>query len=204
MTARAARFDVGTKLQLGPQRPVPRPRLKEFDYKGRYAYHVVLTVKARSDVFRDLDFGNWCVSRLSESAKRTEFEVAAYCLMPDHVHLLVQGMSDSSRLVAFIQNFKQRTAFHFKRESGDQLWQQSYFDRVLRQDEDVQAVADYVFQNPVAGGLCDDPASYPLSGGSFFQATSPDRAKAPSLRDFQGVADRSNAPSLRGDNRGPP
>ena len=149
-----ARTDVGTELQLGPQRPVrqPRPRLAGFDYKGRYAYHVVLTVKTRSEVFADLEFGRWSASQLAESARLTNFDVLAYCFMPDHTHLLIQGTEDSSFLVAFVQNFKQRTAFHFKRESGDQLWQQSYFDRVLRGDEHLEDVANYVFENPVAAG----------------------------------------------------
>lgn len=183
----SARNSVGTKLQLRPERPVrkPRPRLAEFDYKGRYAYHVVLTVKSRLEVFNDLEFGRWCASQLSESANLTHFEIYAYCLMPDHAHLLVQGTADSSYLVAFVQNFKQRTAFHFKRESGDQLWQQSYFDRVLRHEEHLEDVAAYVFQNPVAAGLCDDATRYPLSGGLYFDGASTDRAKAPSVRGMQ-------------------
>ena len=115
-----ARTDVGTELQLGPQRPVrqPRPRLAGFDYKGRYAYHVVLTVKTRSEVFADLEFGRWSASQLAESARLTNFDVLAYCFMPDHTHLLIQGTEDSSFLVAFVQNFKQRTAFRFQTRIG--------------------------------------------------------------------------------------
>ncbi len=184
MSLRGARIDVGTKLELGSERPVrkARPRLATFDYRGQHAYHVVLTVKERSSVFEDVGFGEWCIAQLRESAKKCQFDLQAYCFMPDHVHLLVQGLSESSFLVRFVQNFKQRTGFHFRRKSGDQLWQQSYFDRVLRNDEGVGDVASYIFQNPVAAGLSDDAASYPLSGGVYFDEASSDRAEAPSLR----------------------
>jgi REP element-mobilizing transposase RayT len=194
MTAGEARIDVGTKLQLRPERPVrkPRPRLAGFDYKGRHAYHVVLTVKARSAVFEDIELGRQCVTQLMKSAGRTDFEVKAYCLMPDHAHLLAQGLCDDSDLVAFVRNFKQRTAFHFKQESGDQLWQQSYFDRVLRNDEHLGDVAAYVFQNPVAAGLCVNAADYPLSGGTYFDGASADRAEAPSLRGLSFVEERND------------
>ena len=188
-----ARTDVG-EFQLGPQRPVrkARPRLSGFDYRGRHAYHIVLTVKTRSEVFVDREFGGWCASQLVESAGRMNFDVLAYCLMPNHAHLLVHGIEDSSNLVAFVQNFKQGTAFHFKRASGDQLWQQSYFDRVLRDDEDLDDIARYIFRNPVAAGLCDDPASYPLSGGAHFGGAPTDRAKAPSLRGPSFIEDHND------------
>jgi len=81
------------------------------------------------------------------------------------------------------QSFKQGTAFRFKRESGDQLWQQSYFDRILRREDDLGDVARYILQNPVAGGLCDDPASYPLSGGLYSHGAMAVGAEAPSLRE---------------------
>ena len=174
MSSSEAKIDVGTKLQLGPERPERkrRPRLKQFAYMGRHAYHVVLTVKERAAVFEDVKFGAWCVGQLAEAEKAAGFEVLAYCFMPDHVHFLARGREDASSLIKFVQNFKQRTAYHFKQASGDQLWQQSYFDRVIRADDDLEDVAAYIFQNPVAEGLTADAASYALSGGVYFDGAS--------------------------------
>jgi REP element-mobilizing transposase RayT len=87
--------------------------------------------------------------------------------MPDHLHLLTQGLDDTSHLIKFMQRFKRHTSFHFKQSSGDRLWQSSYFDRVLRQEEDLTEVANYVLQNPVTEGLCERPEDYLLSGGTF-------------------------------------
>jgi hypothetical protein len=101
--------------------------------------------------------------------------------MPDHLHVLAQGASDVSHLRRFVQRFKQQTAFAYRREANSQLWQQSYFDRVLRQDEDLQTVADYIFANPVTAGLVRDPEAYLGSGGAYFTRGVADGAKASSL-----------------------
>jgi hypothetical protein len=50
---------------------------------------------------------------------------------------------------------------------------------VLRVEEDLVQVAEYVFGNPVKAGLARGPGEYRLSGGEYFGA---DEAKASSLR----------------------
>ncbi len=58
-----------------------------------------------------------------------------------------------------VRLFKQRTSFEWKRHSGTELSQRSYFDRVLRADEDTCSVAHYILANPVRAGLVKDPWS---------------------------------------------
>ena len=165
---RGASVGVGTELQFGRferSARLSRPRLQTFDYRGPHAYHVVTVVRNRVPVFTDIKIGQWCISILEDVAAGADFDLLAFCLMPDHLHLLARGRNDSSHLVTLLQRFKRRTAFHFKRQFGNQLWQDSYYDRVLRRDEDLQEVVDYILLNPVAEGLCSRPGDYPLSGG---------------------------------------
>jgi putative transposase len=112
---------------------------------------------------------------LHEAALTSQFVVLAYCFMPDHVHLLVQGQEEAADLKKFVALFKQRTGFMHKQQTGRPLWQASYFDRVLRRDDDLQAIADYVLQNPVKDGLAGEVGEYPLSGGAYFEALRLDR-----------------------------
>ena len=44
------------------------------------------------------------------------------------------------------------------------LWQEGYYDRVLRQEEDVRHVARYIIENPVRAGLVVHPSVYPYLG----------------------------------------
>jgi len=83
--------------------------------------------------------------------------------MPDHLHLLVSGQDESS-LPAFVRHFKQLSGHRYKREHGAQLWQISYYDHVLRRDEDLLAIARYIWDNPVRAGLAQDRSEYPFSG----------------------------------------
>jgi REP element-mobilizing transposase RayT len=161
-------------------RPVRRgrPRLTSFDYTGHYAYHITIRTATSRPVFADLDLGRSCAGALMELAAKHGFTVIAFCLMPDHIHLLAQGETDGANLKAFISAFKQRTGFQYKKATGRPLWQVSYFDRALRRGEDLQTVADYVFSNPVKDGLVEDATHYALSGGAFFTGATTDRAEA--------------------------
>ena len=89
-----------------------------------------------------------------------EFVVIAYCFMPDHLHLLVEGHRDDADLRRFITRAKQFSGYHFKRETGKRLWQRYGFERVLRDEESTPTVARYIINNPVRGGLVRTPADY--------------------------------------------
>ena len=140
------------------------PRLESFDYTGPYAYSITINAEGGRPHFRDARFVRFCIGTLHERAAVHAFEVLAYCFMPNHVHLLVVGLTEFSRLQPFMQQFKQITGFAFKQEHGAPLWHRSYYDRVLRKDEDLQTVAAYIWANPVRIGLVQTAEDYPYSG----------------------------------------
>jgi REP element-mobilizing transposase RayT len=140
-------------------------------------------------MFDDFELGRRTCLVLEEEASARGFVLLAYCLMPDHLHMLAAGRDDSSSLVRFIQVFKQRTGYAYKQLTGCQLWQASYYDHVVRQDDEFGAIALYIFENPVAAGLVSHPRLYELAGGEYHRLVAEgaearpeaDRAKAPSL-----------------------
>lgn len=71
--------------------------------------------------------------------------------MPDHLHFLVEGLSDSAN----------SAALWALRPKG--LWQDGYYERILRRDEDSVAVCHYILDNPVRAGLVAAPSDYPFS-----------------------------------------
>jgi len=103
-----------------------------------------------------------CLHRLGEASERHAFQVLAYCFMPTHLHLLIVG-SEDSHLLAFVKHFKQTTSFDCAGEVP-QLWQRSFYDRVLREEEDLEDVARYIWGNPVRAGMVDDWEKSPFSG----------------------------------------
>lgn len=96
-------------------------------------------------------------------------EIVAYCFMPDHVHLLVEGLMDNADALSFVHQTKQRSGFAFGREHAGRLWQPSFYDRILRNDDATLSVARYIFENPVRAGLVAEPADYEFSGSSRYE-----------------------------------
>jgi putative transposase len=103
---------------------------------------------------------------LTAQAREQCFDIAAYCFMADHLHLLVNGKHEASDGLAFIDGFKQRSAFAFKQATRERLWQHKPYDHILRSDERWEAVAYYIWMNPVRKGLCARPEDWPYSGSS--------------------------------------
>ena len=177
--------NVGTNLQVRPGevRQRKRPRLKDFSYVGKHTYHLVLVTKDRNACFEVSSAAQTCCATLEVIAAERSFDLLAYCLMPDHLHTLVRGQDWSSDLSEFVRRLKQQTAFDYKRQHGGVLWQQSFFDRVLRKDESLDDVAAYIFANPLVAGLVNDASEFAYAGGSMLtRSLGSDGAKAASLR----------------------
>ena len=141
-------------------------RLPAGDYRGRKFYFVTLCFDSRQRFGANPRLASWLIVCLQKHSAASEFFVHAYCVMPDHMHFLACAASEESDLMAFIESFKQQTAFAFARRTHRNLWQFKYYDRVLRGSDSPEQVAWYIWLNPVRKGLCREPAEYP-SLGSF-------------------------------------
>jgi REP element-mobilizing transposase RayT len=51
--------------------------------------------------------------------------------MPDHIHLLLQGLDTTSDLLQFLKALKQKTGYTYKQKTGKHLWQKKSYDRIL-------------------------------------------------------------------------
>ncbi len=92
----------------------------------------------------------------------------AYSLMPDHVHLVLEGKSAEANLKSLILSWNTMTGYAWRMVNSGRLWQSGYYDHVLREGENVLAVARYVLMNPVRAGLVKDAREYELSGSSEY------------------------------------
>jgi putative transposase len=143
-------------------------RIAGFDYVGLHAYFLTICVEKRRRVFADADRARWAITKLLQIAAANDMSIPAYCVMPDHLHGLVEGTNDGSDFKRFAANFKQRTGFEYRRLSRNQLWQHGYYDHVLRDEESSLSVAAYILQNPVRAGLCAAIEQYPHLGSDRF------------------------------------
>ena len=83
--------------------------------------------------------------------------------MPDHLHVLIEGQSDSADFRGFVALFRRRSSAALGAILPGNLWQNGYYERILRRDEDSISVCRYILNNPVRAGLVDEPSHYPFS-----------------------------------------
>ena len=83
------------------------PRIVGFDYRGPYRYFLTFCVDDRRECFRDAEIVALILAQFRRTASTLSFALLAYCLMPDHAHLLVEGMQDGSDLRRFVKLAKQ-------------------------------------------------------------------------------------------------
>ena len=86
----------------------------------------------------------------------------AYCIMSNHVHLVLKPCKDKresccriSHIVRKIKSFSGKEINTLQNTEG-QLWDNFYFDRMIRDYDDYRSVINYVLNNPVKAGLVDD------------------------------------------------
>ena len=157
-------------------------RLHQVKYIGQHSYFVTLCCDRRRPVFANGPNAVWLIEKLREQSIAYDFAVYAYCVMPDHFHGFFFGLEPTSDLLAFVKNLKQMTANEYREDKDANLvgkmaatnskatsnrsvlWQKKFYDHILRERDNADAVAAYIWSNPVRKGLCKDPREYPYSG----------------------------------------
>ena len=143
-------------------------RAKGFDYLGYQRYLITLTTRFRARSFADPPGADALSAQIGPFFAVRHFDVLAYCVMPDHVHLLLEGASDDADLREAVRSFKQRTGYDWKQRMGTQLWQPGFHDRVMRESDETRRVVRYILHNPVRAGLVKDAREYRWSGSSRY------------------------------------
>jgi putative transposase len=100
------------------------------------------------------------------------YELFAACVMPDHVHLLLQpwpkGNDDKgnvvfwplSELMHSIKSFSAHRVNELEKKSGS-IWEKEQFDRYVRSDQDLDEKFHYIVRNPWDSGVAGQNEDYP-------------------------------------------
>ena len=94
----------------------------------------------------------------------TGYDLRCYCVMPNHVHVVVQVLEEALPLVKTLQRLKSYTATQANKMLGrtGAFWQAESYDHVVRKGE-LERVLAYVLENPVKAGLVEDWEQWPYT-----------------------------------------
>ena len=145
-----------------------RPRLDPSQYVGFHRVFLTFCTDDRHRFFTRADVVSLVYEHILNAASGSHEAIIAYCFMPDHLHLLVAGEDEASDALRFVHQAKQRSAFAFSNRFSLRLWQPSFHDRVLREEEATVSVARYIVENPVRARIVESPRAYPFLGSSKY------------------------------------
>src|SRR5688572_10230139 len=114
------------RLLAGSQVLMNRPRrLDSYAYVGHLQHFLTICTHQRRSWFVDADVVRDVTLHFLRTAAAEQFSILAYCFMPDHLHALASGESESADLRRLVRLAKQQSGFAFKRLHGERLWQDS-------------------------------------------------------------------------------
>jgi putative transposase len=143
-------------------------RLPGFAYKGPNRYFLTFCTLQRARRFTEAEDVDPLVEQFLRSATAEGMEITVYCVMPDHMHLLATGLAEWSDLRAFVADAKKQTGWAFRRQHRQRLWQEGYYERILREAEPTWNVVRYIVNNPVRAELVERPEDYPWWGSQAY------------------------------------
>jgi len=162
-------------------------------------YFLTFTVVDWIDVFTRPQYKDLILDSLRFCQQKKGLKLFAYCLMPNHLHLVARVV-EGGNLSAVVRDFKKYTSYALlkaisenPRESRQhwlqwmfnragevnpnnthtQFWQQHSHAVELSSNEMIQQRVDYTHQNPVRAGICFRPEDYVYSSAAQYAGLEP-------------------------------
>lgn len=150
-------------------------RLQEYDYSRAGAYFVTICTQDKVHLFGDICDGKMQLNIAGKAIKKWWLElehkfdnakIDKFVVMPNHLHgiiMLVNAKSDKTvahigaTLQTILQWYKTMTTNRYIRGVGEtgwtpflrKLWQKSYYERVIRNDDELNRAREYILGNPM-------------------------------------------------------
>ncbi|MBR5307695.1 MAG: transposase [Clostridia bacterium] len=144
-------------------------RLKGYDYSKNGFYYVTVCTHNRQTILSRIcrggvllrPLGHIVKSEIKNTENRYGVIINPYIIMPDHVHMIVeipyrgereeQSPSPTMGIADIMCAFKSITTKKcniFENCPKRQIWQRSYHDHIIRNEQDHFAITEYILNNP--------------------------------------------------------
>jgi putative transposase len=131
------------------------------------AHHVTQRGNRRQNTFFDQQDYAAYLLLLKQNCERFDVEILAYCLMPNHVHLILVPKLDTSLTHAISKtHYSYTLQTNYRMGWRGHLWQGRFFSAPMDDDYLLKCIR-YVELNPVRANLVSDPFSYEWSSARF-------------------------------------
>lgn len=123
-------------------------------------YHLVVRGINRQNIFEYTEDREKYLDSLKSVKEISGFKLYGYCLLDNHVHLLIGEKEESLDIIFKRLGARYVMWFNRKYERTGPLFQGRYHSEVVEDDRYLLATLRYIHQNPVNAGICKNPQSY--------------------------------------------
>lgn len=123
-------------------------------------YHVMLRGNERKNIFQDDKYKQRFLDGIETKGNEVDFAVHAYCIMNNHVHLLIN--SKGQDLASIMKGIAVRYAafYNWKQGRVGHVFQDRFKSEPIENDAYLLAVVRYIHNNPVKARMVAKPADY--------------------------------------------
>ncbi len=112
------------------------------------------------------------VASLRRGAEMNHYDLGAYVVMSNHVHVLLLPKIPPSRLLQSLKGATAREANRVLGRTGETFWQAESYDHWVRDEKEWQRIEAYIENNPVKAGLVSRAEDYRWSSAGKSAETS--------------------------------
>jgi putative transposase len=112
------------------------------------------------------DIAEIVMAGLRAGVELRNYELRAFVLMPNHVHVLLRLLIDPSRALRGLKGCTAREANRILGRTGEPFWQHESYDHLVRNTQEMERIVAYIHNNPVWAGLARAPEEYRWSSAS--------------------------------------
>ncbi|MEK7407364.1 MAG: transposase [Acidobacteriota bacterium] len=103
------------------------------------------------------------LTSIQYGAEIGHYELHAWVIMPNHVHLLLTPRVSVSKLLGSLKAATAKRANRLLQRSGQPFWQDESYDHLVRNGDEFRRIQRYIESNPVTARLAATPEEYTWS-----------------------------------------
>lgn len=126
-------------------------------------YHIMMRGNEKKDIFLCKQDKNKFIQILKKNKQEHNYTLYAYCVMNNHVHLLIRELTEDISTIMKRVNTAYACYFNHKYERVGHVFQDRFRSEVIENDAYLTQVIRYIHNNPVKANLCNSHIQYPWS-----------------------------------------
>ncbi|MDR5659791.1 transposase [Serpentinicella sp. ANB-PHB4] len=138
-------------------------------YEENCYYFITTITENRESIFKDPIICDLLIHILTQYKLQCPFNLKAFVVMPDHIHLLLQptGKENISEIMKKVKGSFSRYYNRLQKRTGS-VFQKGFYDMAIRNDNQLLEVMEYIHHNPCKKGIDLVPEDYTYSSYNFY------------------------------------